>query len=65
MKYQGDGRFLVGVPARDLEDGEIERLAAGFREPLAAFTQRLTETGIYKRVTKTAKAVTSEDPAHE
>lgn len=43
--YQGRGRFIVGVPARDLSPGDIARLAGSERP--AALRARLIATGLY------------------
>lgn len=48
-KYRGDGRFLVGVPARDLTSDEVARLPERLR-------RRLVPSGLYVHV-KPAKEV--------
>ena len=36
MKYRGGGRFLIGVPARDLTRDEVARLPERLRSRLVA-----------------------------
>jgi hypothetical protein len=48
-RYRGDGRFLVGVPARDLTSDEVARLPERLR-------RRLVPSGLYVNV-KPAKEV--------
>ena len=40
LKYVGDGRFLIGIPARDLSDEEVKSLEISERG--------LVKTGLYK-----------------
>ena len=56
MKYRGRGRFLVGVPARDLTSDEVARLPEHLR-------RRMSASGLYEAVKppKAEKGVT----AHE
>ena len=55
MEYRGRGRFLVGVPARDLSDEEFQRLPAVLRE-------RVQRSSLYRAVrpVKAAKAAGKE-----
>ena len=41
LEYIGGGRYLIGIPARDLTDEEIKGLALTEKE--------LIETGLYKK----------------
>jgi hypothetical protein len=41
MKYVGDGRWLVGVPARDLSSDELARLPDRIRV-------RIKKSGLYE-----------------
>ena len=51
LKYIGNGKqHIAGIPARDLEDNELEALAASFYLDVADFIKQLTEgtRAIYK-----------------
>lgn len=48
-RYIGDGRFLVGVPARDLDADEVRRLPERVR-------RRLVPSGLYVPAPKARKA---------
>ena len=52
-RYRGNGRFLVGVPARDLDAGEVARLPDRLRA-------RIKSSGLYEpvRPPKADKATT-------
>lgn len=43
LKYVGNGKFLPGVPARDLSDNEVEEFGG---------EKRLLESGLYIRTKK-------------
>ena len=43
MKYIGQGAFMVGIPARDLTDEEVEKYGG---------EKALLETGLYEKAGK-------------
>jgi hypothetical protein len=47
MKYEGDGRFLIGIPAEDLDDDQIKALAEAQDTTPAQLRKTLLESGIY------------------
>jgi len=47
MKYVGKGRFVIGIPDRDLTDEEIEALAAKRGKKPAELRKELIESGLY------------------
>jgi len=47
MKYVGKGQFIVGIPADDLTDEQIEALAAKRGVKPAELRKELIESGLY------------------
>ena len=52
LKYIGGGAFIVGLPARDLSEDEVEELGG---------EEVLLETGLYERVKKRKKKAKDDD----
>lgn len=57
LRYRGDGRWLVGVPARDLNGDDLARLPERLR-------RRLVPSGLYAPATKPPVRA-QEDQPHE
>ena len=57
LKYIGDGRHITGIPAQDLTDEDISRLAAVFNYSGADFNALLIERGLYSPQSKPAKKI--------
>ncbi len=57
LTYNGNGRFIPGVPASDLDDSTIKRLADENGLSVRVMTKQLTTQGLYSvvEVKKTAK----------
>ena len=55
LKYIGDGRHITGIPAQDLTDEEITRLAGVFDSSEADFIALLIERGLYSQPKTTPK----------
>ena len=53
LKYIGDG-FIVGIPARDLSDEEVEQLGG---------EKYLVRTGLYERTESFVPSVLNEEKA--
>jgi hypothetical protein len=51
FKYIGEGRFVAGVPARDLSDAEVAALP-GLAEQIAAGAADEGPTPVYRRMTR-------------
>ena len=49
-RYTGEGRYLVGIPARDLTREDLARLPERLR-------QRLEASGLYVPVTRSTKQI--------
>jgi len=47
LKYVGGGRYIIGIPARDLEENEIKKLSITREE--------LLKTDCYEEATETVK----------
>lgn len=54
LKYVGEGKYIGGVPAEDLPDETIKRLAAEWGLSVAQFEGLMIERGIYKMIAKDA-----------
>ncbi len=58
LKYIGDGKHITGIPAQDLTDEDISRLAAVFNYSEADFIALLIQRGLYSQSkTKPAKKI--------
>jgi hypothetical protein len=53
LKYTGNGRFLVGIPAMDLSDEDVRSLELSERE--------LIESGLYEKIRKQKQEVDDGD----
>jgi hypothetical protein len=47
LRYDGDGRFLVGIPADDLDDDALKALAEAQDTTPAQLRKKLVESGLY------------------
>jgi hypothetical protein len=47
ITYIGDGQHISGIPARDLTDVEVQRLADEHHMLLPDFVDMLTQRGLY------------------
>lgn len=47
--YTGDGKYIMGVPAQDLSDEDISRLAESFGKSNATYIDELIGSGIYEK----------------
>lgn len=47
LKYNGSGEHITGVPAHDLSDEEITRLAGDFNLDEDTLVAQLTSRGLY------------------
>lgn len=56
MRYVGKGRFIVGIPAEDLTDEDIAKLAAKRGVKPADLRKQLEESGLYAGKGKEADA---------
>ena len=56
LKYIGDGRHITGIPAQDLTDEEITRLAGIFNYSDVDFIALLIERGLYSQQSKSKSA---------
>lgn len=63
LRYVGAGRFIPGIPDRDLETAELDVLAGAERRVRSrrAFEERLIGSGVYQA----ADPAASEKPADE
>ena len=50
LKYIGGGRHITGIPAQDLSDEDISRLAADFSLQEADFIALMIERGLYEQL---------------
>ena len=50
LRYVGGGAFLPNVPARDLSQAALVRLAESFGEPVDALVERLVASGLYRKI---------------
>lgn len=48
LTYSGDGRFINGIPARDLDAADIEALASRSVTSADALRSELIASGIYE-----------------
>lgn len=48
LKYVGQGRHLVGIPAADLSGAEVAALAVQRGVAASELTERLIRSGLYK-----------------
>lgn len=58
LKYIGDGTYIIGVPARDLDDAEARTHGALIREQ-----EKATGMKLYERVAKDEAPAREEKPA--
>lgn len=49
LKYMGSGEHITGIPAQDLSDEEITRLAGVFDLDEDTLIEQLTSRGLYSR----------------
>lgn len=65
LKYTGNGRHIMGIPARDLADDELESIANRDGVDPVALADELTAGGLYELVEapkpRKTKTVESED----
>ncbi len=57
MKYVGNGRYIQGVPARDLTEEEVAELSMARR-------RALVKSGVYKMPRKKRKRVKEQPNEH-
>lgn len=55
LEYKGNGRFIPGVPADDLNDDTIKRIADENGLSVSVMTKQLTAQGLYAVAKKTTK----------
>ena len=63
LKYIGNGEYILGLPARDLSDIEVERYADSIGLTVAATNTLLISRGLYKTVSKTKASKQIKDSA--
>lgn len=61
LVYVGDGRYIGGVPAEDLPDETIKRIAGEWGLSVAQTEGLLIERGLYKSVSKDAPKAPKKD----
>ncbi|MEO0595067.1 MAG: hypothetical protein AAF126_03055 [Chloroflexota bacterium] len=47
LKYVGDGKYIMGIPARDLSDDEIDSLRKERGQTKTQFIKEITRGGLY------------------
>lgn len=65
LTYVGDGKYIMGVPAQDLSDAEITRLAESFGKTESDYIEELLGSGIYKKPKSSSKKTTQDTPAKD
>ena len=47
LTYNGNGEHITGIPAQDLSDEDIARIAGDFHLTVDALIEQLTSRGLY------------------